>query len=432
LAHENTNVLFVVPKLYGDEPAQDVELISASEVPVIRTHVVSPRRERESIVEKEVLVETEATGENIKIKVIEVASSLQPYQVTLNEEVTYAIERWNHRFQTLSGIKIPVVEIEEAKIETEEIHYSLNGGYGSQLIREVYRYAEVAETIAAQNKFDVIHAHDWMTFPAAVAAKKISGKPLIIHIHATEHDRALNGGDPIVYNIEKLGMDEADRVVAVSKWTRNLIIERYRIPAEKISVVHNGITLSNEFKESSPSPIGSKIVTFMGRITHQKGPAYFVDAAKLVSRKFPDAHFVIAGSGDLLPQIVERVARLKLSSRFHFTGFLKKPEIDRILSFSSVYVMPSVSEPFGITPLEAINAGVPVIISNQSGVAEVMQHALKVDFWDSQALANAICSVLQYESLSTTLIKNGGKEIKEITWNKAAKKLKTIYHELTQ
>jgi glycogen(starch) synthase len=427
LLHENTQVLFVAPKLYGDEPADKVELLSASEVPVTRTLSVT------DVISEETIITEREAGEwaphrTARIEVIEVPSSLLPYQLTSQEEVAYEIEQWNYRFQKIKeAIAVPVTETVK---ETETITYSFTGGYGSQLIKEVYRYAEVATAIASENEFDVIHAHDWMTFPAGIAAKQITGKPLVVHVHATEHDRALNGGDPHVFTIEKEGMEAADRVVAVSQWTKELIIHRYGIVEEKITVVHNGIILSGETTPSETSPVGSQVVTFLGRITHQKGPLYFVNAAALVLKKFPDAHFLMAGSGDLFPQILERVAQLKMSSRFHFTGFLKKKEINKVLSFSSVYVMPSVSEPFGITPLEAVHAGVPVIISKQSGVAEVMEHALKVDFWDSDALANAICSILKYESLSTTLKKNSGNEIKDITWNKSARKLNTIYHDL--
>lgn len=427
LLHENTQVLFVAPKLYGDEPADKVELLSASETPVTKmVSTATVTREETLTSEKE---EGEWTADRkARIDIIEVPSSLLPYQLTSQEEVAYEIEQWNYRFQKIQ--EAITTQVTETITETETVTYSFTGGYGSQLIKEVYRYAEVGATIAAENEFNVIHAHDWMTFPAGIAAKKISGKPLVVHVHATELDRALNGGDPHVFNLEREGMEAADRVVAVSQWTKELIMNHYGIPEEKISVVHNGIIVSEESHLPQPSPVGSQVVTFLGRITHQKGPLYFVNAAALVLKKFPDVSFVMAGSGDLFPQIIERVAQLKMSTRFHFTGFLKKKEINKILSFSSVYVMPSVSEPFGITPLEAVHAGVPVIISKQSGVAEVMEHALKVDFWDSDALANAICSILQYESLSTTLKKNSGNEIKEITWNKAAKKLNTIYHEL--
>jgi glycosyltransferase involved in cell wall biosynthesis len=225
-------------------------------------------------------------------------------------------------------------------------------------------------------------------------------------------------------------MEEADRIVAVSHWTKEIIVNQYKISAEKVDVVHNGIIASDETRTESVAPLGSHVVTFLGRVTHQKGPRYFVEAARKVSEKFPDAHFIVAGSGDLLPQTIERVAQLRMSHKFHFTGFLNKEWINKIWSMSNVYVMPSVSEPFGITPLEAIQAGVPVIVSNQSGVAEVMQHALKVNFWDVEALADSICSVLKYKSLSSMLKKRGEKEVKDLSWEKAAIKLKSLYEEL--
>jgi glycogen synthase len=419
LLQEETDIVFVTPRLFGDERKEKMELISASTIPIIENITI----EEPSLSQK-----TEwgnSSQKLLQLTKIDIPSLLDPYQST--EIISSAIQQWNYRFRVLQEMHHI-----NRKTEGRKSLYSFKGGYGADLIHEVYKYADAAITLASSKEFDVIHAHDWMTFPAAITAKKISGKPLIIHVHATEYDRAPNGGNEIVFQIEKQGMEEADRVVAVSQWTKELIIDKYGIPEEIIKVVHNGVLMNKDFNPiSSPSPIGSHIITFLGRITHQKGPRYFVDAAKKVLTKFPEAHFVMAGSGDLFPQIVERVAQLKLSSRFHFTGFLNKNEIDQILSISNVYVMPSVSEPFGITPLEAVHAGVPVIISNQSGVAEVMQHALKVNFWDSQALAEAICSVLHYKSLSQALIENGGKEIKEITWNKTARKLKAIYHELS-
>jgi glycosyltransferase involved in cell wall biosynthesis len=221
-------------------------------------------------------------------------------------------------------------------------------------------------------------------------------------------------------------------VVTVSQWTKNIAIKYYGIDPEKIEVVHNGIMP----KKSTPAPVlssrlGSHYITFLGRITHQKGPLYFVEAARRVHEQFPEAHFIVAGSGDQLPIMIERIAQLRLSDKFHFTGFLKGDDIDRIWAMSSVYVMPSVSEPFGIAPLEAIQAGVPVIISNQAGVAEVMPHAIKADFWNTEGLAESICNVLRFKSLANTLKKNGAEQIQGITWDKAAKKLTALYYELT-
>jgi len=298
-------------------------------------------------------------------------------------------------------------------------------------MEEVYHYAEVASVLAHKYDFDIIHAHDWLTYPAGVEAKKASGKPLIVHVHATEFDRA--GDDNIdqrVFELEKMGMSEADRIIAVSQWTKNIIVDKYGIDPLKVSVVHNGVIASEGTELFFIPKISDHVITFLGRITYQKGPQYFIDAARKVLDYFPDAHFIMAGSGDLLPSMIDRVAQLKLSSRIHFTGFLKGKQIHQVWSVTDVYVMPSVSEPFGITPLEAVQAGVPVIVSNQSGVSEVIDHALKVDFWDMNALANAIINVLRHKGLSDSLKLNSRKEIEALTWKRAAIKIKQLYHEL--
>jgi len=225
-------------------------------------------------------------------------------------------------------------------------------------------------------------------------------------------------------------MDHADKVFTVSLRTKKMVMQHYDIPEHKIHVVHNGILPKTSAEIFNMPKLGSNVVTFLGRVTYQKGPQYFVEAARLVLMKFPDTHFIIAGSGDLLPQIIERVAELHLSHRFHFTGFLKGHQVEKVWSMTDTYVMPSVSEPFGIAPLEAIQGGVPVVLSKQSGVSEVMPHAIKVDFWDISALANAICSILKYKSLSDTLKKYGKEEIDVISWESVAKKIKHYYHEL--
>lgn len=278
--------------------------------------------------------------------------------------------------------------------------------------------------------FDVIHAHDWLTYPAGIRAKEVSGKPLIVHVHATEFDRAGKNVDNRVFEIERQGMTEADKIIAVSQWTKDVIVGKYGIDPQKVTVVHNGIVASESMKIPFIPKIGDHVVTFLGRITYQKGPQYFVDAARKVLDYFPDTHFIMAGSGDLLSAMIDRVAQMKLSTRIHFTGFLKGEQMRQVWSVTDVYVMPSVSEPFGITPLEAIQAGVPVIVSNQSGVSEVVDHALKVDFWDTDALANAIINVLRHKGLSDSLRVNSRKEIGALTWRRAASKINELYHEL--
>jgi glycogen synthase len=444
LSQENIDVLFVVPKLHGGESADRTSFINASDVPI----------EREGSVERYVsktAVDAETRKELYKVirkgermQQIEVPSTLSPYRSPSFEKSSSEIEHWNypialedrdttpHRMTQLPDHGETTIVEERKEKTTTTASYKFSGSYGPNLLEEVRRYAQVGAEIASKFDFDVIHAHDWMTYLAGIAAKKISGKPLVVHVHATEYDRSGEHVDPQVRAIEQQGMAEADCVVTVSNWTKKITVTKYNIEEEKVQVVHNGIIPKiPTAKLFSPPPLGSHIVTFLGRITHQKGPLYFVEAARKVLDQIPDAHFVVAGSGDLLPLMIERIAQLRMSSHFHFTGFLRGKDIDKVWSMSNVYVMPSVSEPFGIAPLEAIQAGVPVIISNQSGVAEVMPHAIKVDFWDTAELAAAICSVLRYKSLSHTLADNSAKEIEEITWNSAAKKLTQLYHGLT-
>ncbi len=413
LAEENIQILFVIPKADNHTTNDGVKIINASSIIIpLREDHYPPETQREA----------EAATKTSNVITIVVRSGLQPYNSPGVLSQQSSITQWNYQFSPGS--------LEKVKNETH-VRYQFTGGYGPTLMDEVENYAKVAAEISRQSTFDIIHAHDWLTYPAGIAAKEISGKPLIVHVHATEIDRAGENGDPRVYQKEREGMEAADRIVAVSQWTKNIINSKYGIPAYKIAVVHNGIDPKEKMKGIIVPPIGKRIVTFLGRITHQKGPQYFIDAAVKVLRKFPDVHFVMAGSGDLLPKMIKRVARLRISSRFHFTGFLKGDQVDKIWTATNVYVMPSVSEPFGISPLEAARAGVPVIISKQSGVAEVMHHTIQIDFWDIEALASAICNLLQYESLAKTLIHNGEEEVREITWTKAATAINRIYHELT-
>ena len=450
LSKENIDVLFVVPKLHGGESAGSTSFINASSVPIDQEDS-SLEEFLSKSKDPEVRDALEKVIRQGKIETIEVPSTLSPYRSLQFGHQASGVEHWNYAIEsrekksgtrepksrerrsregnaTAAGRERRKPESQERKIEP----YRFSGAYGPDLLDEVKRYAQVGASIAAEHSFDVIHAHDWMTYLAGIAAKKVSGKPLVVHVHATEFDRSGETVDSKVWAIERQGMEEADRVITVSEWTRRVVINRYKIDAEKVEVVHNGIIPKSETSGAlTAPPVGSHVVTFLGRITHQKGPLYFVEAARRVLEQIPDAHFVVAGSGDLLPLMIERIAQLRISSHFHFTGFLRGKDIDKIWSMSDVYVMPSVSEPFGIAPLEAIQAGVPVIISKQSGVGEVMPHAIKVDFWNCQELASAICSVLKYKSLSNTLKKNSTEEIMRITWNNAARKLNHLYHELT-
>ena len=406
LTNKGTQILFVVPKAYGDE---ELSVINASEVLVTES-------------DKSVLTNSTSTVlSQSGIDIIGIPSGIKPYSFGADSE-SYAVEEWSYEIQS-KGKTLQISETGKAK------KYKFSGTYGSRLLEEVGSYSEVAGALAKHHSFDVIHAHDWLTYQAGIKAKEVSGKPLIVHVHATEFDRAAQI-DPRVYLIEREGFEKADHVVAVSNWTKRILVSKYNIPETKISVVHNGIIAKKVQAVVNTPLLGKKIVTFLGRMTYQKGPQYFIEAARKVLLRFPNVHFVMAGSGDLLPAMMQRVAQLRLSSRFHFTGFLKSDLVDRIWSVSDLYVMPSVSEPFGIAPLEAIQSGVPVIISKQSGVAEVMPHAIAVDFWDVDRLANAIYNVLSHQSLSNTLRKKSKQALKQITWDAAAIKINNLYHEL--
>ena len=309
--------------------------------------------------------------------------------------------------------------------------------YGNSLFEEVERYAMNSLNALRGEKFDVIHCHDWLTYLAGINAKKFSGKPLVVHIHATEFDRTGgNGLNQAVYDIEKKGFDEADKICAVSNFTRNKVIENYGVDPGKVEVVHNAVefnkdSFNNNFKEHKIKE-NDKIVLFLGRITLQKGPDYFLYAAKKVLGMEPNVKFIIAGTGDMEPFIIEKSVELGIAKNVLFTGFLKGEDIDKAYQMADLYVMPSVSEPFGITPLEAMRNNTPVLISKQSGVSEVVNHCLKVDFWDIDEMVNKMLSVLNYDALQQSLIENAIEEVKKFNWNEPAEKCLNIYDEVTK
>ncbi|MEJ1239072.1 glycosyltransferase [Chryseolinea sp. T2] len=327
----------------------------------------------------------------------------------------------------------PGLQATQDSIQQEEPNfYPFSGRYDRDLLHEVLRYADVADELASTHSFDVIHAHDWMTFDAGIAAKRKSGKKLVLHVHATEIDRSGSSPNPEIFSIERRGLMQADQVISVSNWTKQTLIKHYGLDGDKITVVHNGIINTDAPIKKAMDVLKVPIVSFAGRITYQKGPLYFVEAAFKVLQKFPNVHFVMAGSGDQLSSVIDQVSHLRMDRHFSFTGFLKEREIEQLWSMTSVYVMPSVSEPFGITPLEAIRAGVPVIVSRQAGVSEVMPHAMKIDFWNTDELANAICSVIAYPKLASTLASNARQELKNLSWGRAALLVKSLYEKVRQ
>lgn len=398
LAKQGVEVLFVMPKASGDEDQSAAKIINASDVEALFD-----------------VVDVEEYWKNINF--MEIGSNLIPYMDPEHFE-----KEVNERVKT--GQR-------EERIGFKN-KYTFSGKYGANLMEEVARYAIVAATIARQQKFDVIHAHDWLTYAAGIAAKKVSGKPLVIHVHATEFDRSGENVNQLVYDLERQGMLAADRVITVSNLTRNIVINRYGIDSAKVVTVHNAVDFQSYKDMDVEKGVKEKVVTFLGRITYQKGPEYFIEAANKVLKAYPNVRFVMAGSGDLMNPSIRRVAKLRIATHFHFTGFLKGQDVQKMFAQSDVYVMPSVSEPFGISPLEAMRSGVPTIISKQSGVAEVLKHALKVDFWDVDALADAIYGLLKYPALSRMAGRCGLEEVNTLKWENAAYLLKHIYEEVKQ
>ena len=393
LAHNDVDVLFVMPSASGDEDQSDISIINASDVATADT----------------VLSIDEFLG---KVEFLRIGSNIMPYVDPEDYSKLTTEER--------------LMQSEEFKYHFHN-KYKFSGKYGTNLMEEVVRYSMVGGTLALQNNFDVIHAHDWLTYLAGIAAKRVSGKPLVIHVHATEYDRTGENVNTQVYAIEQMGMREADKVITVSDWTRNIVINKYGIDPEKVVTVHNAVDFSNRETLVAKRGVPEKTVTFLGRITFQKGPEYFIEAAYKVLQKTDNVRFVMAGSGDLLNRSIRRVAQLGMADKFHFTGFLRGADVQKMFALSDVYVMPSVSEPFGISPLEAMQSNVPTIISKQSGVAEVLKYAIKVDFWDIDALADAIYGLVTYPAIAKVAGEKGYDEVNSLKWDHAAAKIKDVY-----
>ena len=401
LARNGVDVTFVMPHASGDEDQRFVDVVNASDVETVFGKVSNDSAD---IIEK--------------MSFIHIDSNLVPY-LSPEDYETYHDE---------------FVKTGEKRWETSDVwsqRYTFSGKYGANLLEEVARYAIVAAQVAKdlEGQFDVIHAHDWLTYFAGIAAKRVSGKPLVVHMHATEFDRSGENINTQTYAIERAGMHAADRVIAVSNLTRNIIINRYGVPAERVVAVHNAVRFTDKGAPLPERGVKDKIVTFLGRITFQKGPDYFVEAAAKVLKRCPNVRFVMAGSGDMMNHVIRRVARLGIADRFHFTGFLRGDDVNKMFQLSDVFVMPSVSEPFGIAPLEAMRENVPVIISKQSGVAEVLDYAIKVDYWDVDAMADAIYGLVNYPALSKMFSEKGLEEVTNLKWNDAAAKIKRVYED---
>jgi len=427
------DVVFVVPTAVPVDAPSHVKLQSPATLPLLNQTAVSvPGAVQIAEAAGPPPPAQERVSEHVELR--QVSARLQPYRQS--ENIDQPVVR------SLSDVPgatepptPPVIEglpgVGGGKPQAES---DSPGGehYGRDLMTEVQKYARLALELAAHEDFDVIHAHDWMTFSAGQAVAAASGKPLVVQVHSTEFDRAGENVNQHIYEIERTGMHAARRVVCVSYLTRGTAISRYGVNPDKISVVYNAVATANNNVSNVPAPIkqDEKIVLFMGRLTMQKGPEYFLEAAQKVITKFDNVRFIIAGSGDMIDRCVKLAAEMNLGRYVTFTGFLRGDDVARVFKMADLYVMPSVSEPFGIAPLEAISHDVPAIISKQSGVSEILTHALKVDFWDTDDMANKILAVLRHDPLRRTLRQHGQIEVQKLSWLDSAKGLRDIYQQV--
>lgn len=395
-AIDGVELTFVVPKSWGDEPTTEISLIGANNYQVVSEQI------------RFVSVDS-------KIEYYELKSELIPYLGTA--------EYYELTSKTSS--------VEQKLIETsEEGKVLFTGEYGQNLFSEIRSFALIAEKLAVDKEFDVIHVHDWMTFPAGMTVKAISGKPLVVHVHSTEFDRTGGNINPDIFSIEKQGMDAADKIIAVSHSTRQLIISKYDIAPEKVITVYNGVEPKMQTEPTMSEPKEEKIVSFLGRVTRQKGPEYFLRAAEIVLQKLDHVQFVMAGKGDLLNEMLILAEKLNIRDRILFTGFLPDDRVDELFRSSDVFVMSSVSEPFGMVALEAMQFGVPAIVSKQSGAAEILKNVITYDYWDTATLADAVYTLLTKTGFSKKLGILGRIETEKLSWKKPAAQLIEIYSQL--
>ena len=436
----DTKVIFVVPKVFGDEKAKNTIFAGANKY--LEHHATILDREVRMVVQDAASAETFLQDAHNHLIYIETASNLHPYmqaeqieRILIKRHIDPAKVYFDSKGRMMTDVE---GEKQEVKLSFDDLQdadgeggqkFEFTGRYTSNLYNETGMYARVAAELAKKYDFDVIHAHDWLTYEAGVAIKQETGKPLVVHVHATEFDRS--GGNYVndrVFNIERHGMKEADAIVTVSNLTRDTVVKKYDIDPDKVQTVYNAVDFKPVRRVVNKK--GPKLVTFLGRITRQKGPEYFLRAAYKVLQSLKNVRFVMAGNGDMYHAMIREAARIGIADRFHFTDFLDREGVRRLFSITDVFVMPSVSEPFGIVPLEAVRSGVPVIISKQSGVSEVLDNAIKVDYWDDNAMANAIYSLVKYPVLAKHLSRSGKEEVEQMKWNVSAAELRAIYEEL--
>lgn len=439
LAEEGEQVTFLVPRRFGDEPTcHNLEVHAAHEFG--RTAAASrralgaaPRTGPASPGDLDSPLGSTESDET-PIHTVAIDSLLRPY----DRPGTYE--------ERLRAARLVAGAITGTEPSGADLHGSTHGDadgdhapgfhhYGKDLYAEVERFAQLCARGSAAIDFDVVHAHDWMTYPAGLAIRARTGKPLVVHVHSIERDRSGPFSNPDIRAVEGAGIRAADRVIAVSHYTRNCIIEEYGVAPERVDVVHNGITRAQRLEQyhiEPTDPPGTRTVLFLGRVTSQKGPEFFVRAAEKVLSRMPHVRFVLAGDGDLLPSMRAEVTRRGLDHAFRFPGFLRGRELERALTLADVYVMPSVSEPFGITPLEAMAYDTPVVVSRQSGVSEVLRHVFKVDYWDVDRMAGQIVALLQHPELRAEMVRMAARELLSLHWHDAARKVAAVYRRVAR
>lgn len=443
LAPLGVQIDFVLPALYGVERAAHMRLVDPDQVAqqvdeeeldsLDDAVAMGPASERVTRASGSRIRTISTPTSDTQVTSVRIPAMLSPYltaeeyqawvHVIEGYETEERVEAWPQLMQHIPGLP-----------ELPQPGDKPNAHYGRDLYAEVARYAgRVAQWATRSRRPDVVHAHDWMTFPAATRAARMFNVPFIAHVHSLEQDRSGAGANGTIVAIEGAGLKSADRVIAVSHYTAKLIHDIHGIPLDRIDVVHNGVYAKRKVAiDRNEEPQPGPVVLFLGRITFQKGPDYFVEAADKVLQKLPDAKFIMAGAGDMLPRLQARVRELGIQHAFQFPGFVRGDEVEHLFSIADVYVMPSVSEPFGISALEAMSYETPVILSRQSGASEVLRHALKIDFWDVQKLAAQIVAVLTYPELRSSIVDMARQEVRRVHWEAAAQKVRLVYEKVAR
>lgn len=392
---EHSKVTMILPKSNPDYHVKNLELIGLNNIDARTLKNINHVKEYSKL-------------ENVHF----IDSNLDPYY---NSEVTEN-----------TGVEIKSKYINDVEIGGETFTvFNIDDLYGGDVIEKVKIFGKLAAKIALTLEFDIIHAHDWMTMIAGMEIKAQSGKPLVMHIHSLEVDRGGEHSKGWVYQMEKKGMEYADVLMPVSHFTGEIIAKHYHIPKNKIFPVHNGIRPVSPFK--SEKLFDEKVVLFVGRLTRQKGPEFFLEIAARVLEVVPEVRFIMAGQGDSFQNIIDKSAMKHLGNRFHVTGFLNMDKVRYLLSIADAYCMPSVSEPFGLSAVEAAQFSVPVVISKQSGVAEVLRGSMKFDYWDINRAAEYIIALLQDPVLRKKVVDDANKDLLDISWENSARKVMEGY-----